>query len=64
LVYMLKARRVIPFIGAGFSASLNFPEWDGLLSRLADDIEGALPYNEVKNFCNGDFLQIAPYHLL
>lgn len=64
LIDLTKARRIIPFIGAGFSAGLNIPDWDGLLSKLAEDLDGALPYQEVKKLCNGDNLQIAEYYFL
>ena len=64
LVEMIRARRVIPFIGAGFSAALDFPEWETLLGKMADEIEGALPYNAVAKYCSNDPLQIAEYYLL
>ena len=64
LVAMLKARRVIPFLGAGFSSGLNLPDWDTLLAKLSDEIEGSLPYSEIKKFCNGDNLEIAEYYFL
>lgn len=64
LVEMTKARRVIPFIGAGFSASLNLPDWDSLLLKLAKDIDSPIPHETVKELCNNDPLQIAEYYLL
>ncbi len=64
LVEMARARRVIPFVGAGFSASLNVPDWDSLLAKLAEDIESAVPHSDVRHFCNNDPLQIAEYYLL
>lgn len=64
LVSMLKSRRVIPFLGAGFSAGLSLPDWDSLLKVLADELGGELDYAEVKRLCNGDHLQIAEYYLL
>lgn len=64
LADLTKARRIIPFVGAGFAAGLNLPDWDTLLSKLAEDLDGALPYQEVKKLCNGDNLQIAEYYYL
>src|SRR5262245_37322762 len=64
LIEMLRARRVIPFVGAGFSAPFQLPDWDTLLSKLAGELEGVLPYEKVKEFCAGNQLQIAEYYLL
>jgi hypothetical protein len=64
LVDMIVERRVIPFIGSGFSAALNLPQWDALLARIATEIEDAIPYDEIKKCCNGDPLQIAEYFFL
>ncbi len=64
LLEMARARRVIPFIGAGFSTTLNLPDWDSLLSRLAEEIVSPISYEEVKAHCNADMLQIAEYYLL
>ena len=64
LIEMLSSQRLIPFIGAGFSAGLNLPDWENLLRKLSDDIEGSLPYDELKKFCNNDPLQIAEYYYL
>ncbi len=64
LVAMLKARRVIPFIGAGFSGSLNLPGWETLLERIAEEVEDNLTFKQVQEYCNNDNLQIAEYYLL
>ena len=64
LIEMIRQRRVIPFLGAGFSASLKLPEWDTLLSSIANEIEGCPPYDEIKKCCNSDPLQIAEYYLI
>jgi hypothetical protein len=61
---MLADRRVIPFIGAGFSFALGMPGWDDLLARVAKGMDGALPYDTVREACQGDFLQIAEYYFL
>ncbi len=31
---------------------------------MAEDLDGSLPYQEVKKLCNGDYLQIAEYYFL
>ena len=64
LIDALRERRVIPFIGAGFSSSLNLPVWDQLLRQIADDIEDSLPFDVVANYCQNDYLQIAEYYFL
>lgn len=61
LVEKLRERRVIPFIGAGFSAALGMPDWDNLLRIITDEVQGAPPYEEIKKCCQGDNLQIAEY---
>jgi hypothetical protein len=61
LVGLVAERRVIPFIGAGFSLALNLPDWDQLLARLAEETESSLPYEELKKHTGGDFLQVAEY---
>jgi hypothetical protein len=63
LVDMLKQRRVIPFIGAGFSATLGLPLWEDLLKKIAVEIPGCMSYDEIKKYCD-DPLQIAEYYLL
>lgn len=61
---MIRDRRVIPFLGSGFSASLNLPDWDTLLSKIAEEVEDDIPFLKVKAFCNADPLQIAEYYFL
>jgi hypothetical protein len=62
LIEMLRTRKVIPFVGAGFSAVLGLPEWDVLLARVSSEIEDALPFADVRVCCGGDPLQIAEYY--
>jgi hypothetical protein len=64
LADMLRKRRVIPFIGAGFSSVLGLPDWNTLLSRVAEEIQAPLKFEKVKEDCQGDPLQIAEYYFL
>jgi hypothetical protein len=67
LLGLLAERRVIPFIGAGFSSVHGVPSWENLLNDLADEIQAGsevdpvLSYQEISKACNGDNLQIAEY---
>ncbi len=58
---MLAERRVIPFLGAGFSAALHLPGWDETLSRLCSELEDAMTYEDLRRMCNNDLLQMAEY---
>lgn len=64
LIAMLQDRRVIPFIGAGFSSSMGLPGWEHLLERVASEVDDSLAYSQVRDMCNGDVLQIAEYLFL
>lgn len=61
LVQLVSERRIIPFIGSGFSAALGLPTWDELLSKVAEDLECGVPYDEIRKSCQGDPLQVAEY---
>jgi SIR2-like domain len=69
LVRLVANRRVIPFIGAGFSSSHGLPGWDELLSKIAADLrldesEPKLEYEEIRRLGNDDVLAIAEYLFL
>lgn len=64
LTELLRSRRVIPFVGAGFSSGVKLPDWDKLLGLVAKEIPAPVSYSEVKKLCHEDFLQIAEYYLL
>ncbi len=64
LVQMLKERRVIPFIGAGFSSFFELPRWDDLLSSFEKGIDDTIPYEQVKKYCDNDLRQVAEYYFL
>jgi len=63
---MAGERRVIPFVGAGFSVGLGLPGWSDLLENVAEhlriaDTEPCLTYEELRESANGDPLRIAEY---
>ncbi len=64
LVEAVAARRVIPFVGAGFSAGLGLPDWDTLLRQVAQEVDSSFTYDEIREMCSGDRLQVAEYFLL
>ena len=61
LIDLLKQRRVIPFVGAGFSLWHGLPNWDELLKSVSTEITDIPEYDTIKRFCNDDHLQIAEY---
>lgn len=61
LVSLVQERRIIPFIGAGFSAGLGLPEWEGMLRLLASQTEDVLPFDEILEYAGHDLLQVAEY---
>ncbi len=67
LARMLADRRVIPFLGAGFSAVQGLPDWSALLKDVAEEVqsdtgdEPPLTYAEIAKACGDDNLQIAEY---
>jgi hypothetical protein len=66
LARMLRARRVIPFVGAGFSTCLGLPGWSDLLRKVASDLrasesEPILDYDVISKEADRDFLRIAEY---
>lgn len=61
LVTAVVERRVIPFIGAGFSSTLGLPDWRQMLRNLCEELDVDLSFDEISRFADGDFLQIAEY---
>lgn len=61
LITLAAERRLIPFLGAGFSAALGLPSWESMLREVCDAAEGALPFDDVMKATNGDLLQVAEY---
>lgn len=53
-------KKIIPFVGAGLSRNLGMPEWDELINRVAEDLD--IDPDILK--LQGDFLQIAEYHVI
>lgn len=64
LMEQLKERRVIPFIGAGFSAALGLPDWSTLLREVSKELDLKKDFDEIERCCQGDYLQIAEYLFL
>lgn len=67
LAQLLSQRRIIPFIGAGFSGVHGVPAWESLLRSLAEeiqttaDVQPVLTFDEIAEACGNDNLQIAEY---
>ncbi len=61
LVSLVAERRVIPFVGAGFSSGLGLPDWETLLMKLAAEVDPGLPFEDIRTMANGDYLQIAEF---
>jgi hypothetical protein len=59
---LVKERRLIPFIGAGFSIPLGLPSWPELIGDLAKDL-GWDPEVFIQSG-DGNFLQLAEYYCL
>lgn len=57
-------RRLIPFVGAGFSSGLGLPTWESMLSQLCERIEGSMSFEDLQAATGGDNLQIAEYLFL
>ncbi|HEX5593705.1 MAG TPA: SIR2 family protein [Solirubrobacterales bacterium] len=66
LVNLVQQRRVIPFVGAGFSSCLGLPGWESLLRDVCadlriDETDPSLSYEEISELANHDFLRVAEY---
>lgn len=66
LVRLVRERRVIPFVGAGFSAGLGLPGWGDLLADVASDLrigesDPELTYEQLRELADDDSLRVAEY---
>lgn len=66
LLSLVRERRVIPFVGAGFSAGLGLPGWAGLLEQVADDLliaetDPKLDFKQLVQDASDDYLRVAEY---
>jgi hypothetical protein len=62
---LISEGRLIPFIGAGFSAAHGLPGWEEMLEKVTDELEDCpLSYGDIREACNDDPLQIAEYLFL
>lgn len=64
LVALAAERRLIPFVGAGFSASLGLPTWEEMLRSVCAGLEDAIDFDELLTATNNDLLQVAEYLFL
>ena len=60
LIYAIKERRVILFVGAGVSMSLNLPSWEQLVQSMAVDLN----YGPDIFARLGDYLRLAEYYVI
>ena len=60
LIRAARDKKLIPFIGAGFSKNLDLPSWDEVLSIIADKLE----WSPEVMLSQGDHYQIAEYYKL
>ncbi|MEV7663418.1 SIR2 family protein [Paenarthrobacter sp. NPDC089316] len=61
----LKTKKLLPFIGAGFSSAAGLPGWLGLLEEIYSRMEDPNPsFDAVRSSCNSDPLRIAEYMFL
>ena len=58
IVKAVKDRKLIPFIGAGFSKNLNLPTLDDLINIMAKDLQWSPDILKLQ----GDFYQIAQFY--
>lgn len=61
LVRMASERRLIPFVGAGFSAAVGLPGWRDMLRSACDVLEDGPDFDTIERSCGGNLLQAAEY---
>jgi hypothetical protein len=64
LLDLVRDRRVVPFVGAGFSFVAGFPGWIELLRHVCADVAPTDDFDAVVKSCSNDPLRIAEYLLV
>lgn len=55
---------LIPFVGAGMSATVGLPRWSELLARVAESLPSDIAYEALEKMCANDPLRVAEYLFL
>lgn len=61
LVSLAAENRLIPFLGAGFSADMELPGWEQMLRAVHEKMQDGLTFDQLLNATNKDYLQVAEY---
>jgi hypothetical protein len=64
LAELIAERRVIPFVGAGFSSIAGFPQWAELLRHAHENLRIGGDFDKITADCSHDPLKIAEYLLI
>ncbi len=64
LLQIVRERRLVPFVGAGFSIVAGFPGWFGLLQEISAEIAPTEDFNAVLKSCSNDPLKVAEFLLV
>jgi len=61
LIALAAEGRLIPFVGAGFSADLDLPDWESMLRAVHERMQDGLTFDQLLASTNRDYLQVAEY---
>jgi hypothetical protein len=64
LLALIRARSVVPFVGAGFSVAAGFPGWFALLREICAEVAPAEDFAAVLKSCSNDPLGVAEFLLV